>query len=808
MSLTYQSKFVLYFLVAIIIGLATYLQFKQSALADSPLEKAGYASQFARPGDFAVSARNASDTSNHDKLFAYFLRVGFGVPHYENYRFLNSVGQSPSTSGNYTNWRIGLVDSATTCSAYISANKTKSASFRPSAFFNTSNTFKLKNLTINAVNHDFPLNQKPNTSVPTRHVFNSRFTRNGVTIRHGQVPCLEVIYRDGNRTVYEYMPGDAIQTQAAFYRVSSIQVIRPNNRRPVQLGEQIILRVNFNRDVHVSPNRAVTNPQQRPYFRVQSNQAGYANDWIFQLKSYPLENNTPVWKRTLDFVRTVELGDEIISNTSSATYQFNKAKLIEGNNIRLHFGDYHIISSRGGFLPERTLLKEKASRTATAEQNLGTNVRTTTSTPDYYVNLSTRAVDDFNFPINTKPSLEFASSAVTGRTLTATIQPTNTAGNNPAIAANSWYVRVSSSRTRPIGLCSTNTGSRYTGGTVSVSGNRASAQLPQQTSNRWYCLGGTDSSSARRPVGSAWVFHGATASDDSPSLNFSVTNNRLTMTYAAKGSNRIATNGFGWFRMATADTACTTASASKFTNTSPTITITAATAPSWICVRVADNAGNTNVQRYQLLFSRVISSPEHGDDFCGHPTIINEHCNVLPPNWSKQTTAAKITYWKENSNLRNYWAALTPGQKITLNPFGCKPSAIRADNGRCTDGSEGTQPSGTVRIGDVPDGDTDESADDEDETTETEEEEAEEDADESADDEDEAEAEEDADEEDETVETVETEVNTPTEVTTPEATTPTQTTDASSSSSTSLMIAIVGGILLAGIIVAILSTRK
>ena len=73
------------------------------------------------------------------------------------------------------------------------------------------------------------------------------------------------------------------------------------------------------------------------------------------------------------------------------------------------------------------------------------------------------------------------------------------------------------------------------------------------------------------------------------------------------------------------------------------------------------------------------------------PVVETPADDVEPETTTPALMATNVIVLPEN------WHSLSVMEKVRLNPFGCNPRYIRADNGRCVDGSEGTYRS-TTRI--------------------------------------------------------------------------------------------------------------
>ena len=115
----------------------------------------------------------------------------------------------------------------------------------------------------------------------------------------------------------------------------------------------------------------------------------------------------------------------------------------------------------------------------------------------------------------------------------------------------------------------------------------------------------------------------------------------------------------------------------------------------YYCFRVADKAGNLAYKQVQATGDKVVATDADMDDETTTDTTTTTQPVVtqtafLPANWGTLSTEQRVAHWSANqATFDTAWAALSTGQKIALNPFGCATGKIRADNGRCLNGGEG-----------------------------------------------------------------------------------------------------------------------
>ena len=555
----------------------------------------------------------------------------------------------------------------------------------------------------------------------------------------GNYACVEAIYKkpgNDNDPIFHYIAQPFTpNTGSVRPNIENINMSVPND--PVKIGDTATIRVRFNRAVKLLPIRNVSSALKGklPYIRMKSNTATatpnptYQDTWRFTMARVPSSSSN-----VLEFKRVIQFGDDVISDSDNA-YQLLDNHLSDGNATKIHLGGYYIADAATGYLPitgsaganRTTVIRKRAYANpqtrgaATAGLSTGA-VSSASNTPDYYLQVdSTRLLSDFEIDIDTTPTLSVSRS---GRNLIAKATPSSYRSGRTmdTVDNNSWYVQTftaTSTAARPTTTkCAEDTGDTYSG-TITHRGNdddytrgQARITLPSTADNKWYCFGAEDSTSRDRAIATTWWRY--VPDSTAPALTFSVANNRVTIT-SSDGGSGIADNSFGWFLMSSATAPCLPEqAASLFNNDSTTIAVRAPGVANtnhgfYICVRVADNAGNVKVQKYQL--TRTATTTGTTTTPTTTPTTTTEekptteaetttttttdtpvaNTAFLPANWGTLTTEQRVAHWASNkASFDTAWAALSTAQKIALNPYGCVVTQVRADNARCTQGSEGS----------------------------------------------------------------------------------------------------------------------
>ena len=696
-------------------------------------------------GATAQAAWDAASTSTN--LYHNRLRINLNLP--TGYRFVDKdhntgSGQSQGLAADY---KVKVVDRSQTCTNYNTDGTENGGFGTANSFFERvikSGTRPAKyRITGNSrsTSATYMINQDANNLGTTIHGSTLTTRPTGVT-GASQFACVEAIYKkvigDDNPLIYHYVvqrfiPSDGNDAARANPTVTNIRLSVPND--PVKIGDTATLRVTFRRAVKLLPIRNVSSALRGklPYIRMDSSTpANYASDWRFTMARVPSSNSN-----VLEFKRVIQFGDEVITGSTNA-HQLSSDNLSDGGSTKLHFGGYYIVDAGTGYLPSidssaSTYLQKQpyaANQSVDPDDiawgNLDSSnpASTASYTPDYLMQISSGVIQPaFEVDIDTTPTMSVSRS---NRNLVAKVTPSSYRDSDgdteDTVDSSSWYVRTftaTSTTARPTTTrCADDAGDTYTGTITSRNNNdnyaRGQAQitLPSSADNKWYCFGAEDSSSRDRDIASTWWRY--VADSTAPTLSFSVANNRVTITSADAGSG-ISSGSFGWFLMSSATAPCLPEqAASLFNNDSTTIAVRAPGVANtnhgfYICVRVADNAGNVKVQRYQL--TRTATTTGTTTTPTTTPTTTTEekptaeaetttttttdtpvaNTGFLPANWGTLTTEQRVAHWASNkASFDTAWAALSTAQKIALNPYGCVVTQVRADNARCTQGSEGS----------------------------------------------------------------------------------------------------------------------
>ena len=699
-----------------------------------------------------------------DKLFLSTLKINLNLP--TGYYFLPSSDGSAISAGGYVaKYRATIVGRESICEGYNSSDGSESSTFSANTdFFKERDLVNQNNRYYRITNNDrstsaeFIISQPHDVTRSGSTHYAKLLTKSTGVSGSDRFICVEAIYTKTPRSasddtdypvIYQYVakryiPRESHSTSGAtrLPEITSVNFVAPNN--PAKIGDVLTIRVNFNRPVKLSSTQ-YTAPAYRhilPYIYVRSNQApagafghetAYGDKvWQFNMARVPARATS-----TLEFHRTVQLGDEI---TTSRNYQLTPDSLAEdysSSKMRIHtYGNYYIVDAETGYFPDTRFPTQGTMQAQDSDDppKYFNNWYGVTQVPaggldipDYFLQIPIGRVQFFKLDIDTLPTISLSRS---GRNLIAKATPTTYrtgSTTNDAVVASSWYVRIftatSTTRRPTTTKCDQDTGDRYRGTITSRASDsdyargQASITLPATADNKWYCFGTVDTSAnGGRAVASSWSRY--VADSTAPRLTFNVVDNRATITTADAGSG-INTNSFGWFVLDNADATCMAeTAATRFTNTEKVITIRPADAENtnhnlWICVRVADNASNVTVQRYQLARTTTPatdtaqttetvketvpteaaepSATEEAETTTSEATATTGSTGFLPANWGTLTIEQRIAHWSAHQAAFDAaWAALSTAQKIALNPFGCITTQIREDNGRCAGDSEGS----------------------------------------------------------------------------------------------------------------------
>ena len=707
----------------------------------------------ATPSPDTLAARTARATwdaaATSTNLYHNKLRISLRLP--TGYLFIDdSFNAGTGGVGHSAAYKVKVVASRSACNAFNNNDGRENTTFGSSdAFFErvfksgTREAHYRISGNSRLTSAEYMINRDPNNLGTVKHGAQLLTRPTGVTATNPYA-CVEAIYRksagDDNPRIYQYVAQrfTPFNTTAAL-KVNDIRMSVPND--PVKIGDTATLRVTFDRAVKLLAIRNASSALRGdlPYIRMKSNVTGandaatYQANWRFTMARVPSSNSN-----VLEFKRVIQFGDEIISGDNTNTYQLLNSHL--GGGVKIHLGGYYIVDAATGYLPvslDPGSASVLAGRTFIARQeyqstqtntddtywNDGTNpTASATYTPDYFYQIDAAGVvKPFEIDIDTTPTMSVSRS---GRNLVAKATPSSYRSGTTTrytVDSGSWKVRTftaSSTTARPTTTrCDTDTGADYTGTITSRNSNdnyaRGQAQitLPSTADNKWYCFYAIDNTDRSRTIASTWWRY--VADSTAPALTFKVANNQVTITSSDAGSG-ISTDSFGWFLMVNENAQCLQEqAASLFGNSNNVINVRAPGAGSnngsWICVRVADNAGNVKVQRYQL--TRTATTTGTTTTPTTTPTTTTEekptaeaetttttttdtpvaNTGFLPANWGTLTTEQRVAHWASNkASFDTAWAALSTAQKIALNPYGCVVTQVRADNARCTQGSEGS----------------------------------------------------------------------------------------------------------------------
>ena len=688
----------------------------------------------ARPtsGTTAQAAWDAAVVNTN--LFQSRLRINLRLP--TGYHFVEEAGETPGTTGlgQSAEYRVKVVATSAECRAFNNDGTKTTDTFEDDSFFERvlrSGTrpaeYRIAGNT-RTTSAEYMINQDPNLSTPNTHLVNfGTRTISGVT-GTGRYACVEAIYKkvagDDNPLIFHYVakrfvPNDGSSADIADVRVNAVNLSVPND--PVKLGDTATVRVTFNRAVKLLPIRNTPSSLRGklPYMRMTRNAT---SAWQFAMTRVPSSSSS-----VLEFKRVIQFGDEKLAG-STADYQLLDRHLSDGA-VKIYLGGYYIVDAETGYLPktvapglEITVIRKRplADTTGGTRLGLGTYPTSASNMPNYYIQAPETTLGDFEVDIDTTPTIKLSRS---GRNLIAKATPSSyrDSDGDTQNTVDTWRVRTftaSSTTARPTTTrCTADAGDAYDNDDITsrdsdsdYTRGQARITLPNTADNKWYCFYANDAYD--RTVASTWWRY--VADSTAPALSFSVANNRVTITSADAGSG-IAANSFGWFLMSSATAPCLPEqAASLFNNDSTTIAVRAPGVANtnhgfYICVRVADNAGNVKVQRYQL--TRTATTTGTTTTPTTTPTTTTEekptteaetttttttdtpvaNTAFLPANWGTLTTEQRIAHWASNkASFDTAWAALSTAQKIALNPYGCVVTQVRADNARCTQGSEGS----------------------------------------------------------------------------------------------------------------------
>ena len=706
----------------------------------------------ATPSPDTLAARTARATwdaaATSTNLYHNKLRISLRLP--TGYLFVDdSFNAGTGGVGHSAAYKVKVVASRSACNAFNNNDGRENTTFGSSdAFFErvfksgTREAHYRISGNSRLTSAEYMINRDPNNLGTVKHGAQLLTRPTGVTATNPYA-CVEAIYRksagDDNPRIYQYVAQrfTPFNTTAAL-KVNDIRMSVPND--PVKIGDTATLRVTFDRAVKLLAIRNASSALRGdlPYIRMKSNVTGandaatYQANWRFTMARVPSSNSN-----VLEFKRVIQFGDEIISGDNTNTYQLLNSHL--GGGVKIHLGGYYIVDAATGYLPVSLHpgggASDLAGRTFIARQeyqstqtntddtywNDGTNpTASATYTPDYFYQIDAAGVvKPFEIDIDTTPTMSVSRS---GRNLIAKATPSSyrDSDGDTQNTVDTWRVRTftaSSTTARPTTTrCTADAGDAYDNDDITsrdsdsdYTRGQARITLPNTADNKWYCFYANDAYD--RTVASTWWRY--VADSTAPALSFSVANNRVTIT-SSDGGSGIASGSFGWFLMSSATAPCLPEqAASLFNNDSTTIAVRAPGVANtnhgfYICVRVADNAGNVKVQRYQL--TRTATTTGTTTTPTTTPTTTTEekptaeetttttttdtpvaNTGFLPSNWGTLTTEQRVAHWASNkASFDTAWAALSLNQKIALNPFGCVTTQIRGDNARCTGDSEGS----------------------------------------------------------------------------------------------------------------------
>ena len=379
--------------------------------------------------------------------------------------------------------------------------------------------------------------------------------------------------------------------------VETIKVVSVNQNRTVSIGNKLRLEVTFNEPVRLLRRHGSTTAAL-PYIDV-------TNVGRFALVNPPRTN----YSSKLVFERTIAYGDGC-SGTTCADLDSNGSYLFEdtiNTDNKINFGSYYLVD-RAYNLPLHT-------RSATNANNY------------YFINrnafvgatVANRNKSGFSYKINSQARLTAVRSGTSA--LVGTVRPSNYVATRrvSTVRSGSWFARVTTEngdandnkRKDRNEACSKSVGSVYVTTNLDISGSYdhvARLRLPDKPNERYYCIGALDSFG--RPLRSNWFKY--VNDSTKPELSFTTANN--VVSFKATDDSGIASTR--WFVLiSTARLSCSDSlNAARFSNSGDKITVRAPDSSgsnhnAWICVRVADTAGNITTKSVQLKYSATAVAP-------------------------------------------------------------------------------------------------------------------------------------------------------------------------------------------------------